>query len=74
MNLVIVPKEVIDKAHGLVYEINGRHGLIFGCPKCGEIINGSHHYDIETKTLMPAINCEKCQYHGHLIKGQFSNI
>jgi len=57
------------------------HGLIICCPKCGKTSTGKHRYDPETKTLHPSIVCNsindegiKCNYHGWLLNGVFTNI
>jgi len=57
------------------------HGLIICCPKCGKSSAGPHTYDPDTKTLHPSIVCNsitdegvKCDYHGWLINGVFSEV
>ena len=57
------------------------YGLIICCPRCGKTSTGSHIYDKETQTLHPSIICNsitdsgvKCDYHGWLKNGIFTNI
>jgi len=56
------------------------YGLIVCCPKCGRASSGPHVYDPETKTLHPSLVCNsvtdgiKCDYHGWLKNGVFSEI
>jgi len=56
-------------------------GLIVCCPRCGKSSTGKHVYDPKTKSLHPSIVCNsindngvKCNYHGWLKNGIFSNL
>jgi len=56
-------------------------GLIICCPRCGKTSTGPHTYDPDTKTLHPSIVCNsitdsgvKCDFHGWLINGIFTNV
>ncbi len=57
------------------------YGLIICCPKCEKTSTGPHMYNPETFTLHPSIVCNsitdagvKCDYHGWLINGIFTNV
>jgi len=57
------------------------YGLIICCPKCGITSTGPHSYDIKTNSLHPSIVCNsindkgvKCDYHGWLKNGIFTNL
>ena len=57
------------------------HGLIICCPRCGKTSTGVHTYNPNTQTLHPSIVCNsinddgiKCDYHGWLINGMFSQV
>ena len=57
------------------------YGLIICCPRCGKTSTGPHTYDPETQTLQPSIVCnsitdegKKCDYHGWLKNGVFTNV
>ena len=57
------------------------YGLIICCPKCGKTSTGNHIFNKETITLHPSIVCNsinddgiKCNYHGWLRNGNFTDI
>lgn len=57
------------------------YGLIFCCPRCGKTSTGPHVFNKKTKTLHPSIVCNsitdngiKCDYHGWLKNGTFTDV
>ena len=63
------------------FDIITSWGLIICCPRCGKTSTGPHTYDPDTKTLHPSIVCNsitdsgvKCDFHGWLINGIFTNV
>ena len=80
------PEELV-RGECIIYVRNDKdgnlisYGLIICCPKCGKSSTGTHIYDKETQTLHPSIVCNsikdddiKCDYHGWLINGVFSEV
>ena len=80
------PDELV-RGECIVYTRNDKdgklisHGLIICCPRCGKASTGTHIYDPDTKTLHPSIVCNsitdsgiKCDFHGWLINGIFTNV
>lgn len=57
------------------------YGLIICCPRCGKTSTGNHVFDKKTITLYPSIICNlinddgvKCNYHGWLKNGIFTDV
>ena len=78
----------LEKGQCIVYSRNDNSlGLILACPKCGCVATGTHHYDAIEQSLNPSVVCNaqiiainedkiciRCDYHGWLKNGVFTDV